>query len=167
MIYDKAFVIDFSKRTQKNLKVIDDIKANHIDDSKSIGPKVFEDTHLVNSCLGLLVFPRKGCLKNIPKELDLTSEGWPSYLADDGFKSPSNIQQLIRHLRNGIAHRNLKFDSDKDYNIKSIRIWDKCPKWQVTWSIPDFRKFVMKFSDMLINNDYCSQCPGCDKSDSD
>jgi hypothetical protein len=164
MIYGKAFVKDFTNRTLKNLKVIDGVKANQIDDPKNGRFEVFEDTHFVNSCLGLLVFPRKGCLVNIPTTLELTSDGWPSYFADAGFQAPPNIRQLIRHLRNGISHCNLKFSSDVNYNIKSVCIWDECTNckvknWQVTWSISDFRKFVMKFSDILINNDYCSQCP--------
>lgn len=163
MIYGKEFVKEFTERTLQNIKVIDNIKAGHFNNLADEHFKVFEDTHFVNSCLGLLVFPREGCLKNIPEKLDLTSEGWPRYFADEGFQSPPNIRQLIRQLRNGIAHCNLQFGSDKNKNIESIRIWNKCrdcktTTWQVTWSLPDFRKFVKKFSDILMNEDYCIQC---------
>ncbi len=54
MMYDK-FVRDFADRTRKNL---DFIEANQPD---------FEITQLVNSCLGLITFPRQVCFDNIPE----------------------------------------------------------------------------------------------------
>lgn len=164
MGYDKNYLVKvFAERTRENLKIIDDLKDNH--NAEHI--EVFEITQFLNSCLGLLVFPRKVCLNNFP-QMPLRTDDWLVSFADGGFPQPKSIQQLVRHLRNGIAHCYLKLFPDDKNEIKSIRVWDECPNchvknWQVTWNVPDFRKFVIKFSDILIRGDYCPQCPGCSK----
>jgi hypothetical protein len=156
MGYDKNYLVKvFAKRTRENLDFIETEKPE------------FEITQLLNSCLGLLVFPRKVCLKNFPNT-PLRAEEWSVSFVDKGFQQPESIQQLVKHLRNGIAHCYLKLFPDDKNEIESLCVWDECPnchekKWQVTWSIPDFRKFVRKFSDILIRGDYCPQCPGCSK----
>lgn len=57
MMYEEV-IHDFAQRTRKNLKVIESLQ--------EAGLEVFEVTQLVNSCLGLLVFPQQNFVKKIP-----------------------------------------------------------------------------------------------------
>lgn len=153
----KDFVKEFAEKTRKNL---DFIEKNQPD---------FKITQLVNSCLGLIAFPRKKCFDQIPKtQLDnLTSQGWPIPENEGGFPPARNLKDLIRHLRNGITHGNLEFYDDAKNEIESILVWDEDgnnthnKNWQVRFQMDDLRKFVTKFSDMLIDGEYCSGCNGC------
>src|SRR3972149_4983610 len=123
MGYDKNYLVKvFAERTRKNLKVIDDLKNTH----NAKRAEVFEITQLLNSCLGLLVFPRQVCFKNIPETpLDeLASEGWPIPHDEGGFTPASNLNKLIGHLRNGITHGHLKFFPDDKGEIESLLVWD-------------------------------------------
>jgi hypothetical protein len=156
MEYDKNYLVKvFANRTRKNL---DFIKVNQPE---------FEITQLINSCLGLLVFPRKACRDRIPKTSldDLASNGWPIPCVETGFQQAAHLRELIVHLRNGIAHGHLKFYPDENNEIEHLRIRDK--KWQVKMKVEDLWGFVTKFSDMLIRGDYCSRCSGCYQNDSE
>jgi hypothetical protein len=55
----EVLVKDFAERTMANLKTIERM---HQD-----GRPVFETTQLINSCLGLLVFPQQTYVDSIPK----------------------------------------------------------------------------------------------------
>jgi hypothetical protein len=57
MMYEEA-IRDFARRTRKNLAVIDQLHAE--------GHEVYEVTQLVNSTLGLLVFPQQEYVAQIP-----------------------------------------------------------------------------------------------------
>ena len=155
MGYSKDFVKDFAKRTRKNLKFIETAKPE------------FKITQLVNSCLGLIAIPRQVCFKNIPVTLleELASKGWPIPHDEGGFPPAPDLQKLIGHLRNGITHGHLKFTCDADNEIKFILVWDETPRgkkiWQARFHRDELRRFVMKFSDMLIDGRFCSRCCSC------
>ena len=156
MGYDKNYLVKvFAERTRGNLEVIERIQPD------------FKITQLINSCLGLLVFPRKACRDKIPKIPldDLASNGWPIPSIEAGFQQAANLRELILRLRNGIAHGQLKFYPDENNQIKYLRVRDK--KWQVKMNVEDLWEFVIKFSDMLIRGDYCSRCSGCSQQESD
>jgi hypothetical protein len=149
----KEFVKDFADRTRKNLEFIEK------------GQPEFKITQLVNSCLGLIAFPRKECFDQIPQTLisDLDLDGWS---IPNGFRNAPNLKKLIRHLRNSVTHGHLKFSHDDKYEIVSLIIWDENKQGKRTWdggklSVEELREFVIKFSDSLINGSYCSKCPGC------
>ncbi len=57
MMYEEV-VSDFAKRTKANLEALEGLKAE--------GKQVFELTQLVNSTLGLLVFPQQEYVDSIP-----------------------------------------------------------------------------------------------------
>ena len=60
MEYDEEDVVrDFGERTKRNLCVIEHLREQ--------GCEVYETTQLINSMLGLLVFPREEYLSRIPK----------------------------------------------------------------------------------------------------
>jgi len=58
MMYEEV-IKDFAERTKQNLDVIEELQQD--------GSEVFETTQLINSCLGLLIFPREEYLDKIPK----------------------------------------------------------------------------------------------------
>lgn len=74
---------------------------------------------LVSSLLGLVVIPverRAGGHpdKWVPLLDDLAKEGWPTWKADPGgdADSPEYLGQLLRHIRNAVAHAGLRFNTD-------------------------------------------------------
>ncbi|MCJ7729588.1 MAG: HEPN family nuclease [Sedimentisphaerales bacterium] len=163
-IYGRDFVKVFAKRTRENLDAIEALRV--------LGAGVFEITQLVNSCLGLIAFPRQVCFDNIPETPlnKLDSEGWPIPHDEGEFPPAPNLNKLIEHLRNGIAHGRLKFSHDEKGEIESLLVWDERNRkknWQARFNMDELRKFVVKFSDNLIDGSYCSECPGCSQCESD
>jgi hypothetical protein len=70
-------------------------------------------TELVNSTLGLVVFPWERLFHDRVKSEDLqtlVADGWPVWEITWG--RCETLGQLIRLLRNGIAHGNVRFSSD-------------------------------------------------------
>ena len=70
MMYEEL-VSDFATRTRENLSVIRALQHQ--------GQKVYEVTALMNSMLGLLVFPQQSYVQAIPETplSELQAEGWP------------------------------------------------------------------------------------------
>lgn len=72
----------------------------------------FDATLLLNCLLGLLVVPKEALLDKIPKDsLDqfLTWGISPSSIkcygkCDQGYEHPPNLRQLVRRMRNAVAH---------------------------------------------------------------
>lgn len=78
--YNKEdFEYVFAVRTKKNLEFIERRYQDEKDEGKSDDEitDVFEVTQLLNSFMGLLVFPREGCFDNLPDnaEFEMGSEG--------------------------------------------------------------------------------------------
>lgn len=106
----KDFVSDFAERTLANLEKIEKEKS---DDAK------YEVTQLVNSLLGLIVFP---------KEREVTDDKCVKNLVPYIIKT--NNYSLIQHMRNAISHSHIFFESgnilDKNgkKQIASIKFFD-------------------------------------------
>src|SRR5262245_31444769 len=105
MMYESV-IRDFAERTRKNLRVIEQLQAK--------GEEVYEVTQLINSMLGLLVFPKEEFVDQIPDTSlqDLQESGWPIPRVSSGFPQAKDLRELIRYLRNAIAHFNLEFIKD-------------------------------------------------------
>ena len=107
-------------------------------------------TQLVNSLLGLLVFIKERRFNDEIRTLTLASlqrQGWPNW--NSTVNTPNTLGQLVRHLRNAVAHGGIKFSSDAPALADvSFEFTDRDPNSsQITWngriSGPDLRKFVL------------------------
>lgn len=132
---------EFIARTQKNLIAIECLKEK--------GVKVYEVTQLLNSMLGLLIFPKERRLyeKIQPKSWDtMVEEGWPLPSGDNAHVS--DLEELIRHMRNAVAHCKFNLTTDHD-EISSIEFRDIPSFWTGVYDVASLRKFVYMFLDHI------------------
>jgi len=120
---------DFANRTCKNLEYIDNCREDP-------DIEVYEVTQLINSMLGLLVFPQQRFFNSIPETPlgELETQGWPrieptpKIQASEYFKPCTILRELVRVLHHTIAHFNIEFLSKKSGEISGIRIWNIDPR---------------------------------------
>lgn len=154
----KEFVTDFIGRTLENLK-----------NAEQYAP--YEITLFINSLLGLLIIPEQKQYKNLNKiRLDkkILTEFCKNVHCPDKQGEIMEEQALMRHLRNAIAHVNIKFGTDDENQISRICFFDSetckgCDKGKringknwlffVDIEVDKFREFVMEFAQKAA--DYC------------
>ena len=148
MGFTEKFLKDFIKRTDVNLAFI---RAAHANDKK-----VFEVTQLINSMLGLLVFPKARLDDLIDKKKPLNTyrqDGW-EIPEPTIWRKPKkwkcsydwkNLQEFIRHMRNGVSHSSIEFSSNDDKEVCGLTIWDK-KNWKVEFTIEQLTKFTEKMT---------------------
>jgi len=148
MMYEDV-VADFAKRTRKNLEALERLQNQ--------GEEVFEATQLINSMLGLLVFPREEFVGRIPEKplTDLKAEGWPVPRMRPGFSQVPNLKELVRYLRNAISHFNVEFIGDGNNEIRTIRVWNTDPRtgtktWEADLGLNDLRAIAERFTELLL-----------------
>jgi hypothetical protein len=155
---------DFARRTRRNLEELRTLQRSN--------PKaeVYEVTQLVNSMLGLLVFPQQLYINRIPKTplSDLVSKGWAIPEVRGNYPQVENLNQLVRYLRNAISHCNLEFLSDGDGNIRGLTVWNTNPRtkaitWRAELTVDDIEKIANKFTDLLIDDTDVSTRPKDDQ----
>jgi len=136
----------FIARTQKNLKAIERLKREDVE--------VYEVTQLLNSMLGLLIFPKERFFEKIQnKRWDMmVKEEWP--LPSEDYSHVSDLKQLITNMRNAVAHCNIELIPEHG-EIISIEFRDypwgdnhKEPHWKGVYDVASLRKFV----DMLLDH---------------
>lgn len=145
-------VRDFAQRTRHNLEFV---RQAHRRDPTS----VYEVTQLINSMLGLLVFPRERYVDSIPDKTlaELMADGWPIPKVVDGFSQVPNLNQLFRVLRNSISHCNIEFISDsRTLELKGLTVWNTHPRngnttWKATLTLEQLEELTDRFLDMLLN----------------
>jgi hypothetical protein len=149
MMYEDV-IRDFARRTKANLAAIDRLRAD--------GHEVYEVTQLINSMLGLLVFPQQKFYDQIPETPleQLRLEGWPVPEVRGRFEQVTDLRQLLRYLRNAIAHFNVKFlgDGDGQGPIRVLRVWNVDPRknvttWEAELSTDDLRGIAERFIKLL------------------
>jgi hypothetical protein len=147
----QTLVIDFARRTLKNLDFIEENLGKP-------GAEVYEVTQLINSLLGLLVFPQQRFYTSIPAIPlhELVQQGWPALETLQGQPPCDNLKDLFRYLRNGIAHFNVEFTSDSNAQIAGIHIWNvdmrnasSRNRWDIQLSLKDLRAITRKFIELL------------------
>ena len=146
-MYYEDLVRDFAERTKTNLELVrTEAKA---------GKNAYEVTQLINSMLGLLVFPQQEFYSNIPEtELcALEREGWPIPRVRGDYSQVRNLKQLARYLRNGITHFNLRF-TETDGHVDGLIIWNETSKgekdWEVELKIEELEGITNRFTQMLL-----------------
>jgi hypothetical protein len=142
-------VRDFIQRTRKNLEYIE--KAHATDPSA----EVYEVTQLINSLLGLIVFPKEQYFLHIPETPleDLAAKGWKIPDVKGNFSKIKNLRQLMQYMRNAVAHSNLEFISD-GHKLTGIRLWN-CTRggvknWQIEMKLTELREITYKFIDLIL-----------------
>ncbi|MBR1236482.1 HEPN family nuclease [Bradyrhizobium sp. AUGA SZCCT0182] len=138
----------FARRTRKNLNTIDEL-------SKVNPKKYFEVTQLVNSAIGLLMFPQQEFFDAIPKTsiAELKKQGWPIPLFEHGAEKTQNLRDLARNMRNSFAHFNVDFKPEKG-SIAGIYLWNRPqekqpPNWICYLSIQDLREIFERFAKLV------------------
>lgn len=139
---------DFARRTRHNLTVLRNLQAQHPE------LEIYEVTQLVNSMLGLLVFPQQQYIRNIPAlPLDeLAGQGWPIPKVRGDYPQVSDLNQLVRYLRNAIAHCNVEFLSDETLKIRGIVVWNVRGgriDWKAELSLEEIEMITDRFIDLL------------------
>ena len=148
MMYEEV-IRDFALRTRANLETIERLHAE--------GHKVYEVTQLVNSTLGLIVFPQQECFNQIPETPleEMKRNGWPVPKVIGNFPDVRDFRELMRYLRNAISHFNIKFIGDGQNEIRLLRVWNADRKGQKTWeaevSVNDLKLITTKFIQFLLD----------------
>lgn len=160
MLY-KNFEHDFVERTINNLKWID--TKNSIDKTNKGSTIFYEFTNLINQCLGLILLPSqfsdKIFLKNFPQELSYYGVGdhIVNKIKDNKQKTLSNV---MRHIRNGIAHGHIQQVIDGSDDITDVKIWDvdqniENPTEKDAHTIIEFRVEELKTFAIKVAKEYC------------
>jgi hypothetical protein len=131
----------FAERTKKNLQ--------HVQKAFDAGHDVHVVTQVVNSLLGLVVFPWESHLDEVVQAMplaELERQGWPRWEITKG--SCATLGELIRHLRNGASHRDIWFSSDdRDAGEVTIEVRDRKkgapePYWVARLNANEVRQFA-------------------------
>jgi hypothetical protein len=133
---------DVMRRTMQNLQFIEAHKG--LD-----GP--YEVTQLLNSFLGALSHPWEAyqselCNRPLTEALAI---GWPNIAKErPGDRDPESIGDLVRLMRNAIAHGNVDFLPGPAGDIRALRVWNK-DRGRRTWgaliTVADMRAFLICF----------------------
>jgi hypothetical protein len=144
-------VRDFAHRTRYNLDTLRNLQKTKPD------LEVYEVTQLINSMLGLLVFPQQRYFDHIPKTplTELANQGWPIPEVEGHYPQVKDLRELVRYLRNAITHCNLEFLSDEGEEISGLRVWNTNPQnnqttWKARLMIEDIEKITNKFIQLLL-----------------
>jgi hypothetical protein len=153
MNYDHdKLLADFANRTRHNLRLIREIQTTQSE------RHAYEVTQLINSMLGLLVFPKERYLDDIPpKTLDeLRSEGWPIPDARPGYSQAQNLRQFLQWMRNAIAHFNVEFLPDQRNEINGVRVWNQRngrKTWESELSLEQLEAIALRFIAVITGED--------------
>ena len=121
----KDFEYDFVERTLRNIEWIE--KQNSIVKDDPTSMTFYEFTNLINQCLGLILLPSQFSnstfLANFTQEL--THYGVEDNIVNKikGTKDKT-LSNILRHLRNGIAHGHIQQYSANNHDITDVRILD-------------------------------------------
>jgi hypothetical protein len=139
--------LEFARRARQNLRFIEEAAAHYPD------ADVYVVTQLTLSLLGAIVFPKEKLLLDQIERTPLTSlttKGWPEWkiTRDDLAKPTSTLGDLLRHVRNAVAHGRITFTSDSPRMEEvGILIEDKKdrkdsePYWCAEIQAPHLRTF--------------------------
>jgi hypothetical protein len=149
-------VLDMMRRTMMNLAFVERHSAKD-------GP--FEVTQLINSFLGALAHPWETLKADLPSTslAEAAAAGWPVPEQQGGRgPPPESLGELLRLLRNGIAHGNLSFLPDGRGQIQAIRI-ENYDRGRLTWrgviSVQDMRALLHRFVVLVEEVDHEARQP--------
>lgn len=152
MMYENL-IHDFAKRTLANLDALKVLREER--------PEIqfYEVTNLINSMLGLLIFPQQAFVDEIPTTplAELEAQGWPIPRVIGNFSQAQDLNQLVRYLRNAIAHCNVKFKTGSQDEIAGIVVWNNDTRktnapqtWRAELNIDEVEQITRKFVALIL-----------------
>ena len=143
MEYEPEFVKSFMRRTSA---IIEEYKGPH------------DATMLVNCLLGLLVVPKESLLDKIPDEPFDTLSSWgiePRSITnfgqcDYGHQHEPTLRQLVRRLRNAVAHFNIE-PIHSDGVVSGFRFTDR-KGFRAEIPLSELREFSIRLAKYLEEN---------------
>jgi hypothetical protein len=152
-------VRDFAERTRHNLEFIRAaLKKPDQEAAAHKQAEVYEVTQLINSMLGLLVFPQQEYFEAIPRTplRDLVAEGWPELDVTPGLPDQvDNLSDLMRYLRNAITHFNVKFLAPSGH-LEGLRVCNRRhgkKTWEAELSLEQLEKITDQFIGMILSQE--------------
>ncbi|MEO8352874.1 MAG: HEPN family nuclease [Chthoniobacteraceae bacterium] len=141
----QSLVRDFAKRTQRNLELIRRAEED--------GEEAYEVTQLINSMLGLIVLPKERYYENIPETplAELRRQGWPEPLLAGAIDAPQNLREVLRMLRNSIAHFNVEF-TEAGGQIDGVILTNKHHgriTWRAMLGLADLEEITRRFIGLI------------------
>ncbi|GAB6124476.1 HEPN family nuclease [Humidesulfovibrio idahonensis] len=141
--------VDFIMRTKANLEIIATRELQE-------GEERYEVTQLINSLLGLLIMPQQEDIVRPGEYLlgDLERHGWALPRRVGGNDSPNDLSQLLRKMRNSIAHWGLAFQGENG-ELSAITMKDVDPQtdrivWEATLTVCALKEFVSHLSSLVL-----------------
>lgn len=144
----RQHALEFASRTPRNLEFLESAREG--------GADVHVVTQLVNSLLGLVVFPLEKTFARsmLKQKLDeLVEDGWPSW----GFtlRKSDTLGDLVYHLRNAVAHGRITFSSDS--RVPSEVVMDAADAkpgtrkvyWRAAIRVAHLRTFCQHYAQLL------------------
>jgi hypothetical protein len=132
------------ERAKKNLEFIEAAGAE--------GADVHLVTQLLITLLGLIVFPVEGGFDSQVQHLrleELETKGWPTWHTTIG--NTQTLGQLLRKLRNAVAHRNVIFSSEgRKLEEVHLEFWNQRKERPIHWRSNIAAKDLRVFCDNLI-----------------
>ncbi len=125
----------------------------------------YDVTIFLNCCNGLLIAPQQSYEEKLPKGtlgLVVDYENWGINKEENiEIKSENGdewlVENIAKHFRNSLAHSRfdvLKCNRDGEIQrilIKDIDPWSKETTFEQEFSFEDFKKFILKYSEMVYN----------------
>ncbi len=118
----------------------------------------YEVTALLNSCVGLLVIPKENLFDKLPDE-DINRFGIDAnkIKVNDNSMHPHSLKNVLRHIRNSIAHGNFNQEDCTDGVIKSLRFQDfktanrqNVKTFDFVCGVSQFRSFAIKVATEIL-----------------
>jgi HEPN pEK499 p136 len=142
MVMPHDTVRDIMHRTMQNLQFVEEHAG--VD-----GP--YEVTQLINSFLGALAHPWETYRDDLIAMTlaDASAGGWPAI----GKERPTDreadsLGDLVRLMRNALAHGNVEILPDASTEIRALRLWNT-DRGRRTWgavvTVADMRSFLTRF----------------------
>lgn len=155
MMYENL-IHDFARRTLANLDAVAHLRRQNSE------IQFYEVTNLINSMLGLLIFPQQAFVNRIPPIplSELEEQGWAIPRVTGKFAQVRDLNQLVRYLRNAIAHCNVKFKAGAEDEIVGLIVWNNdtrrpgSPKtWQAELSLEEIESITRKFVALILSKE--------------
>ena len=117
----------------------------------------YEVTQLINTFLAALAHPFEAMrddLMALPLT-DAAAMGWPTITKErPSDRDPASLGDLIRLMRNGMAHGNLGYLSDSKGRVCALRVWNTHPRtgtrtWGTVVPVVEMRRFLSLFVDLI------------------